>query len=332
MRTAPHFKMIKAVGERTRGRTRFVTIPESKRQCIASSNVSVCSSAITSKSSTKTVEEVRVILRDLDLDEVVRHFSKVNEPYVVCDKVTEDVFNEYFGDDEALPIALRFVELSADGRILIVEFPTPVHETTVDEFKCEFLDQFGNRRHIGKRGSMTARRGGNPNKEADATYGPKGNTPNRTHPPGNLAIEKWITLAVEVARTQNWASLQRAALWWYGYRGIQYILLLQISEDARDMEYHLYDVVNTPVRQPNILRQNVRRLSPLQVTSALPADPTISGAFHRNRRGAPENVTFDNWRILSIPEDEDLPAGVNEETIVNLRDVMQQVIESRSTR
>ncbi len=319
----------KAVGKRAREKSRLMTIPEKRRESIAISNISICSSAITSTSSTRTVEDVRAILRDLELDEVARHFSKINEPYVVCDKVAEDVFNEYFGDDEDLPIALRFVELSADGRILIVEFPTPLHEMAVRNFESFFGDAFGNHRELGERGSMTAQRRGNPNKEADATFGPKRNTANRTRPPGNLAIEKWITLAVEVARTQNWDSLQKAALWWYGYRGIQYILLLQISGDARDMTYHLYDVPNAPLRQHNIDGQNVRLLTPLQVTRALPEYPTSRGAFHCNQRGTPEYVTFDNRRILSIPEDKDLPAGVNEETIVNLRDVMQQVLESR---
>jgi hypothetical protein len=236
------------------------------------------------------------------------------------------VFNEYFGDDEELPIALRFVELR---KILIVEFPTPVHEMTVQKFTREFGDAFGNHRELGERGSMTARRGGNPNKEADTTFGPKRNTVNRTRPPGNLAIEKWVTLAIDVARTQSWDSLQKTALWWYGYKGIQYILLLKISEDARDMEYYLYDVPNTALREPNILRQNVRLLSPLQVTTSLPQYPTASGAFHRNRRGAPENVTFSNRRILSIPMGRSLPAGVHENTVVNLRNVMQQVLESR---
>jgi hypothetical protein len=321
--------MIKAVKERATGRPRSVTIPKSKRQCIASKNASVCSSAITSTTYSKTVDEVRVILRHLDLDEVARHLSKVKKPYIVCDKVAEDVFNKYFGDDEDLPIALRFVELCADGRILIVELPTPVHEMTVRKFESKFIRAWGDDDKLGQRGAMTARRDGNPNKEADATFGPKRNTANRTPPPGNLAIEKWVTLAVEVARAQNWASLQKAALWWYGYRGIQYILLLQISEDARDMAYHLYDVPNTPLRQPYNDGQNVRLLTPLQVTRALPEHPTIRGAFHCNRRGEPELVTFDNRRILSIPVNEDLPTGVNEETVINLREVMQQVLESR---
>jgi hypothetical protein len=80
--------MIKAGGEIARGRTRVgmqVTIPETKRQCIPRSNVSVCSAAITSTSSSKTLKEVHGILRDLNLDEVAHHFLKVKEPYVVCD-------------------------------------------------------------------------------------------------------------------------------------------------------------------------------------------------------------------------------------------------------
>ena len=64
----------------------------------------------------------------LVLDQVQRHFLENAEeikPLVVCGGVSVDVFNRYFADDEDLPIALRFVELSEDGRILIIDFPTP---------------------------------------------------------------------------------------------------------------------------------------------------------------------------------------------------------------
>jgi hypothetical protein len=39
----------------------------------------------------------------------------------VCGGVSADVFNRYFADGDYLPIALRFIELSQDGRILIID-------------------------------------------------------------------------------------------------------------------------------------------------------------------------------------------------------------------
>ncbi|DBA00766.1 TPA: hypothetical protein N0F65_004671, partial [Lagenidium giganteum] len=53
------------------------------------------------------------------------------EPYVVCDGVSVDAFNEFVGDGEGLRIGLRFLELSADGRVLVVDFALPVHEVSL---------------------------------------------------------------------------------------------------------------------------------------------------------------------------------------------------------
>jgi hypothetical protein len=56
---------------------------------------------------------------------------------------------------------------------VIIEFPSKVHEETVKEFKNEVLIDCGNSREFAKLDSMTAIRHGNPNKEADATFGLK---------------------------------------------------------------------------------------------------------------------------------------------------------------
>lgn len=256
-------------------------------------------------------------MNGLVLDQVQRHFMENAEeikPLLVCGGVSVDVFNRYFADDEELPIALRFVELSEDGCILIIDFPTPAHEGTVEEFKSKFLRAFGDEDEVAKRGSTRARRYGDPSKEADASFGPLRDTTERTPPPlvnGRYrAIKEWITLAVEVARSQSLASLRRAARWWHRYIGIEYVLLIQVSEDARTMTYYLYDVRNHPM-QRNIL-----------------PDPVDTETFEFERNGAPVNVTFDNRRILAIPATDDLPEDVNDETVVNLRAVMRQVIRS----
>jgi hypothetical protein len=108
------------------------------------------------------MEEIRVIMNNsLLLDQVQRHFlekAEGGEPFVVCSGVSVDVFNQYFAYDECLPIALRFVERSADGRILIIDFPSPAHEGISRWFESEFLDGSGNKYEIGVGGSTTARR------------------------------------------------------------------------------------------------------------------------------------------------------------------------------
>ena len=299
---------------------RIQTMPNSKRHRIetcTSVNASVSSvSTQCSTSARKAVEEIRSIMNNLDHDKVQRHFIEEEEeiePFVVCDGVSVEVYNQYADDGESLPIALRFLDLDDKGRLLIVEYPiSAVHESSTREFESEFIASFGNRRAIAKCGSMTVHRGGNRDKEADATFGPKNNTPNATPPPAPRTMNDWITLAVEVGRSQTWVSLERAARWWYGYTGIQYILLLKVGPKGQSMRYRLYDVIANPMRRRGYL----------------PATPHQEGHFRRNRNGPVENITFDNRRILSIPAGLPLPVGVNAFSVVNLRDVMDVVILS----
>ncbi|KAE9016559.1 hypothetical protein PR001_g14619, partial [Phytophthora rubi] len=167
----------------------------------------------------KTADDIRGVLDALNLDVVASYFDQDDDeiaPYVVCEGVSVTAFNKYVGDGEGLRIPLRFLALD-DGRILIVELPTRVHESTARTFEWRFLDAAGNGNEIARRGSMTATRAANPKKEADATFGPTGLTLNRTPLPARRTVADWVTLAVEVGRSQPWASLEEAAQWWCNY-------------------------------------------------------------------------------------------------------------------
>jgi hypothetical protein len=170
---------------------------------------------------TTTAAQIRTAMEALDLDQVTAHFAagaddNVDvddddiddvdddvEPLLVCDSVSADAFNEYVGDGEGLRIGVRFLQLEADGHLLVVEIPTPVHEATADQFKFAFIEATGNVDEIGTRGSFTAHRAGCPCKEADATFGPVRSTPNRTPVPPSLTFQEWITFAVEIGRSQS---------------------------------------------------------------------------------------------------------------------------------
>ncbi|KAF4145743.1 hypothetical protein GN958_ATG05060 [Phytophthora infestans] len=236
----------------------------------------------------KTADEILVVVDALNLEVVASYFDQDDneiDPYVVCEGVIVTAFNKYVGDGEGLRIPLRFLALY-DGRMVIVELPTKVHERTAREFESEFLTAAGNGREVAKGGSMTARRAANPNKEADATFGPKRSTLNRTPLPALRTVGNWATLAVEVGRSQTWTSLEAAAQWWCDYSGIQYILLLKVSRQGIQMRYALYDIA---------------------VLGTLPA-PTASGTFRRRTTAQPAvNVSFDMRRILSIPSNAALP-------------------------
>lgn len=99
---------------------------------------------------TRTAQYIRAIMNALDLNGIANHFYQQNEddedsqPIVVCDGVSVDAFNEFVGDGEDLAMGLRFLELSADGRILVIDFPSRVHEVTVNKFQLDFLIASGN--------------------------------------------------------------------------------------------------------------------------------------------------------------------------------------------
>jgi hypothetical protein len=242
--------------------------------------------------------------RDLDDDDM--------EPILVCSGVSVDAFNEYVGDGEDLPIGVRFLQLEDDGRLLMVDSATSIHEVTKCQFQLSFVEAFGNYREINGCGSVTMHRGSEfPVKEADATFGPFARTPNRSPKPPDVTV--WVTLAVEVGHWQSWASLRVAALWWHGLPGIKYVLLLKIGARAQSLEYELYDFDRHPMGR----------------RGGLPP-PVATGRIDANLNGspAPENVVFEARRILSIPHGLPLPVGVNDRIVVDLRDVMSMVIRS----
>ncbi|KAE8894142.1 hypothetical protein PF003_g21902 [Phytophthora fragariae] len=236
----------------------------------------------------KTADDIRGVLDALNLDVVASYFDKMTTKSL------------------RLRIPLRFLALD-DGRIVIVELPTTVHESTARTFEWRFLDAGGKWERDCTTWLDDGDKSCQPEKEADATFGPTGLTLNRTPLPARRTVADWVTLAVEVGRSQPWASLEEAAQWWCNYSGIQYILLLKISATGIQMRYALYDIATL---------------------GTLPA-PTTSGTFRRNNTGQPPaNVSFDMHRILSIPANQALPPGVNTTALVDLRVVMNLVIIS----
>ena len=114
---------------------------------------------------------------------------------------------------------------------------------------------------------------------------------------------------MEVGYKQKWTSLERAARWWYGYFGIQYVLLLKLGKRGQSLSYRLYDTVNNPILRCGHL-------------------PAAVQQGHISGNGSPSIITFDNRRLLAIPADRVLPAGVNDTLMVDLRAVKNQVTDT----
>jgi hypothetical protein len=237
------------------------------------------------------------------------------EPFLVTDEfVSQDDLREYCEHSayESSPFTLRFLELSDDGKLWIVELPTSeVHERAAEKFNLAlFLPSPDLNNYCDTLGHTTINVNGE-NMEADKTYGPFPNIPNSVRPQALQPGDEWITFVLEVGRSQRWASLRRRALRWYNYTGMQYVLLIGISAQAKSMSYELYQV--NPM--------------PGNVATQLP--PPVAGysTIRHKQRGVqtPLLITLDSRHILGIPALQQLPQGVPANLTVDLQAVLNIV-------
>ena len=111
------------------------------------------------------VNWIHMQMKVLNYDEVRSYFENKSddegvEPYIVCDGISVEAFNEYIGDSES-SIELRFLDLDDDGLLLISEYPVyRVYESIRWVFHDEFIHAFGNRKVIARRGAMTVYQNG----------------------------------------------------------------------------------------------------------------------------------------------------------------------------
>jgi hypothetical protein len=265
------------------------------------------------------------VMERIDMKAVRDHFSKFDkdskgdihenemgggEPFLVANHVSLEALREYYEHRsyEGLKSKhLRFLELSDDGHLWIVDFPSDVHEGIAGEFEwvfgcaCPAL-----RDYLGSWGHTTIYVN-NQGKEADKSYGPGRNVLNSVRPQNLQEGARWLTFVVEIGRWQCWPSLRRWALQWYGYPGIQYILLIQVNERATSLSYELYDALVNPL-----------------VANDLPA-VTLMNFYYDPTGGSQENITLDGRRILGIPQGQFLPNSVSATVTIDLRLVLDNV-------
>jgi hypothetical protein len=235
------------------------------------------------------------------------------EPFLATDEfVSQNDLREHCEHSayENSLFSLRFLELSDDGKLWIVELPTSeVHERAAEKFNLAlFLPSPDLNDYCDTLGHTTIYVNGR-NIKADKTYGPLPNIPNSVRPQALQPGDEWITFVLEVGRSQRWDSLCRRALRWYNYTGMQYVLLISISPEARSMSYELYEV----------------NLAPGNVATQLPA-PAAGYNTIRHKQGVltPVLITLDSRRILGIPAGQ-LPQGVPANLTVDLRAVLNIV-------
>jgi hypothetical protein len=258
-----------------------------------------------------SLKEIEKVFKSLDFEEIESHF-KTNEddvePYLVC-ATSLDTFEAFVGDgSRKMHPELRFLEFK-DSKVYIIEWPALLHEAVIDTFKARFLQASGNMNEIGKKGSFTAHRNGDHSKEADATFGPFEDTPNRNNPPAGISVGSWVTLVAEIAVSQSWASLKRAALWWANYPGVEYIICIKISPRTHTWRYCMYSIENQGV---------------------LP-DPRFDKNFRGDIIAGQHTITLSARRILGIPNHLPLPAGVTPNIDVDFRDILMDTKRTSRT-
>ena len=111
-----------------------------------------------------TVDDLDRAFAIVDLDDVADYFKTTSAPFVVATGVSVDVFNEYVDlHDETMVIRLRFLELQANGDVVITDLPSEDHEKVVQNFAELFRDAAavatGSRRHLESKGTFTATNG-----------------------------------------------------------------------------------------------------------------------------------------------------------------------------
>jgi hypothetical protein len=238
-----------------------------------------------------------------------------SDGYVICNGVSVETWNCFLDQrEEDLPIPLRFIEYY-DGKIIIIELPSGDHEEFIQEFVSKFVGRSGNSDAIGKRGSIRASRGGSAaRKEADATFGPRRTTPHHdrnrlpNHHPELSRRERyqfWITFAVEVGVSQSWSSLDRAAEWWEGYNGIQYILCIRVQPVEQSADFKFYD-----------LSGRRRRV--------------VEGHVPPPTRRSRTTITLDTRKLLAIPDHRPVPDGMDNTCTVDLQEILELIFAPSS--
>ncbi|KDO17370.1 hypothetical protein SPRG_17200 [Saprolegnia parasitica CBS 223.65] len=247
----------------------------------------------------------------ISFEHLRRHWTTSSEPFVAISGVSVDLFSAYCEDDEDAPVALRFVDL-VDGDTYITGYASSTHEAVIDRFKSAFLRATGDGDEVATRGSFTASRGrGIKKKQADATFGPLRQPPNRVEPPPVdegpqrvlLDVGDWVTLAVEVGHYETWNGLEVAGNWWSHYVGVKYVLLMQVNAAATQLAYQLYEIS--------------------QVGSLPPASRRGSMTLDNIADAKCPTLRFDTRVLLVIPPGEPLPANMNDYCYVNLLRVLE---------
>jgi hypothetical protein len=259
------------------------------------------------------VKKLKSVFKDLNMEKVRNYFEEKEKKmlgdsdddlvdvaaFEVCSGISPQLWEAFAAESDECPrISLRFLDF-ANNKVYIVEYPhTPPHEIMKTRFvralhsaSADSLDDFGNVTLHGF--------------EADATFGP-GDYANRLpRPVGLPANDPWVTIAVEIARTQTWDSLVAKANVWAQIRGIQYIICLKVSEDLNCCRFSLYSIPGNP-----------------PLPRALP-EPTTSDQFDlRNQADAnPYIIQISSRQVLQVDAAHPLPIGVPAVLEISLRDV-----------
>ena len=243
----------------------------------------------------RTSRQLHALINSVNDSKVENHFKKCKTPFIICEDVTEEVWNEYtkIYDDEISNIKLRFLDWEK-GKVQIIDMPSPEHEYTVVAFNDVFKEASGSALPypFAARGAVKHH-----HMEPDCSYGPL--MPSSILPRGLSNIHEWMTFIVEVAFHTQPGRIDAKISYWLTVPGVKYVLDLRVSENCQSFSYKLYHVD--------------RQLATVVVQSNAP--------IVHSQGNPPENIVIDARELLGLGANDALPR-INNPVVVNLRRVV----------
>ncbi|RLN32211.1 hypothetical protein BBJ28_00005184 [Nothophytophthora sp. Chile5] len=213
----------------------------------------------------------------------------------VCDASEAD-WNA-FVEDEGQEIKSTPMEW-IDGKIYIVELPSPEHES----YRCAFHNLFLRDRVVD---AYMASHGGSyvatlRRYEPDDSFGPTREVTGAVLPPGLQRFGDWHTLKVEVGHWRRWSHSKGQLDWkaneWTTFPGVRYVLCVAVEDELAGASYKLHRVEHEARRFPH------------QDPVPIVAPQTV--------------VTFDSRLLLGLQPGDALPDGFPDPLVVDLYAVL----------
>ncbi|KAG7384149.1 hypothetical protein PHYPSEUDO_002933 [Phytophthora pseudosyringae] len=221
---------------------------------------------------------------------------------LVAERIFLETWNR-FAELDVLPRGLQLRQLVwDDGRVWIVEYLiSRAHEGADGYYRRVFDVALPSQLAVTGQANLT---GPDPNGQ-QVTYAPDYSfVPNRSVPglqvPHGVVYDEWVTVVIEVMRSQPWRSVRPKVAMYRQLPGVQYMFCLKMSRQLNRWSYEFYDVGVAPNPSPH-------HAAPRHAFD-LGAVPRVHDHF----------VHFDSRRVFGLPNNVPLPGGCQDAVVLDV--------------